>query len=104
MMWNNAGCFLAPRQHKIAAVVSAAISNPDSADDSHSSSLEAEDIDFTVTEPVKTPCALSIVRRDPFWGVEQASFFVERNLHPEINLQAHLQAPRFVHKVNVASY
>ena len=91
MMWNNAGSFLAPRQETTVYVVA-------SASTSDHPSSEAEDVEFTVTTPVTTPCVLSIARRDHFFGstlAAQPSFFVERVV------QAHdVQAPRFVHEVN----
>ena len=62
-----------------------------------SSSSEADDleVDFIVTTPVQTPCALKITRRDPFWGVEKplhapdpSQFFNTRNV----------QVPRLIHE------
>ena len=92
MMWNNAGSFLAPKQ-----VIRTPVHPSNSSSDCASSSSGADDLepDFTVTAPVPTPCALNIVRRDAFWGVEkpaevETSFFAEANL----------QAPRLMHEVN----
>jgi len=68
--------------------------------DAPSNSSEAEDIDlFVVTTPVETPCVLRIARRDAFLGADQPqpTFFAEAIL--QANAQAHIQAPRFVHKV-----
>ena len=88
MMWNNAGSFLAPRH---VVLVPATGDSDGSAEDS--------DIDFTVTTPVQTPCALQITRRDPFFGVAKSSassvaeqsFFAKRR---------DVQAPRSVHEVS----
>ena len=90
MMWNNAGSFLAPRQIK------RAVDPSSSSDHSSEYSSEAEDIEFTVTTPVETPCVLGIARRDRFWGVTkplvvQPSFFVNKNV----------QAPRLIHEVSI---
>ena len=88
MMWNNAGSFLAPRH----VVLVPATGDSDA-------SAEDSDIDFTVTTPVQTPCALQITRRDPFFGVAKSSassvaeqsFFAKRR---------DVQAPRSVHEVS----
>ena len=92
MMWNNAGSFLAPRQETTGYAVASSGSDPPSSGD------EAEDIDFTVTTPIATPCVLSIARRNPFYGSTgsaQPSFFAEG-----VEQEADVQPPRFVHEVN----
>ena len=100
MMWNNAGSFLAPRQETTAhAAVSASSSDPPSCGEAEDIDLPVtEDIDFTVTMPVTTPCVLDIARRDHFFGstvAAQPSFFAERIV------ESHdVQAPRLVHEVN----
>ena len=94
MMWNNAGSFLAPRQKTTGYAVASSGSDPPSSGD------EAEDIDFTVTTPVATPCALSIARRNPFYGstgAAQPSFFAEAE---GVVYEDDVEPPRFVHEVN----
>ena len=87
-MWNNAGRFLAPRH-----VVNVTVTGESDA------SAEDSDIDFTVTTPLQTPCAIQITRRDPFFGIAKSltssvaehSFFAKRR---------DVQAPRSVHEVS----
>ena len=94
MMWNNAGSFLAPRRKTTGYAVASSGSDPPSGGD------EAEDIDFTVTTPLATPCALSITRRNLFYGSTEAA---QRSFFAHIQgvvQEADVQPPRFVHEVN----
>ena len=102
MMWNNAGSFLAPRH---------VVRVPATGDSA--GSAEDSDIEFTVTTPVQTPCALRITRRDPFFGIakssassssvaEQSFFAQRRDVQAEQSyfLRRDVQAPRSVHEAS----
>ena len=98
MMWNNAGRFLAPRQVIVRTpLVDPSISSSDPA--SSSSGAEDLDIDFTVTTPVKTPCALGIARRDRFWGVAKPLVVQP----PSCSVEKDVQAPRLIHEVSASA-
>ena len=86
-MWNNAGSFLAPRH----VVLVPATGESDA-------SAEESDIDFTVTTPLQTPCAMAITRRDPYLGIAKslASSVVEHSFFAK---RRDVQAPRSVHEV-----
>ena len=61
-------------------------------------SAEDSDIDFTVTTPLQTPCAMAITRRDPYLGIAKslASSVVEHSFFAK---RRDVQAPRSVHEV-----
>ena len=60
-------------------------------------SAEDSDIEFTVTTPEQTPCALRITRRDPFFGIAKSSAVAEQSFFAQ---RRDVQAPRSVHEAS----